>query len=71
MKVYTYSQARQRLSEVLNRARTEAVLIRRRGGEVFRITREKREGSPLDVEGVSTKAGTDDILEAVREVRER
>jgi len=37
MKVYTYSQARQNLSEVLNRSKGEEVLIRRRGGEVFRI----------------------------------
>lgn len=29
MKVYTYSQARQNLSEVLTRSRSEKVLIRR------------------------------------------
>jgi len=35
MKVYTYSEARQRLADVLNIARTEEVVIKRRGGETF------------------------------------
>jgi len=42
MKVYTYSEARQRLADVLNIARTEEVVIKRRGGETF-STREQRE----------------------------
>ncbi len=71
MKVYTYSQARQNLSEVLNQSKSEDVLIRRRGGEVFRISPQPREGSPFDVKGVRTKAKTQDILSAVREVRRR
>ena len=71
MKVYTYSQARQNLSKILNRARSEEVFIRRRGGEVFRIEPKTQEGSPFDVPGVKTKAKTADILKAVREVRER
>ena len=71
MKVYTYSQARQNLSEVLNRSKSEEVLIRRRGGEVFRVAPQPQEGSPFDVEGVRTKAKTEDILCAIREVRER
>jgi len=71
MKVYSYSQARQNLSEVLNRSKSEEVLIRRRGGEVFRISPQRRKGSPLDVKGVTTAASTQDILSAIREVRER
>jgi prevent-host-death family protein len=71
MKVYTYSQARQNLSEVLNRSKSEEVLIRRRGGEVFRIAPQQRGGSPFDVKGVKTKATTKDILSAIREVRQR
>src|SRR5690606_14205797 len=71
MKVYSYSQARQNLSEVLNRARTEKVLIRRRGGEVFAVVPAPQTGSPLDVPGVTTKARTADILSAIREVRRR
>ena len=71
MKVYTYSEARQRLSDVLNIARTEEVVIKRRGGETFSIVFKKSTDSPFDVPGIKTKATTKDILEAVRESRER
>jgi prevent-host-death family protein len=71
MKVYTYSEARQRLADVLNLARTEEVVIKRRGGEIFSITFKKSKKSPLDVPGIKTKATTKDILAAVRESRSR
>jgi prevent-host-death family protein len=71
MKVYTYSQARQNLSEVLNQSKSEEVLIRRRGGEAFAVVPKDREGSPFDVRGMRTKARTSDILAAIRDVRRR
>ncbi len=71
MKVYTYSQARQRLSEVLDTALKEEVLIRRRGAETFAVTRKRAAGSPFDVPSIKTRATTDDILDAVRESRSR
>ena len=71
MKVYTYSQARQNLSQVLSECKSEDVLIRRRGGEVFRVSPEPTEGSPFDVKGITTKATTADVLQAVRRVRQR
>jgi prevent-host-death family protein len=71
MKVYTYSEARQRLSDVLNNARNEEVVIKRRGGETFSIIFRKSRKSPFDVPGIQTKATTKDILAAVRESRER
>ncbi len=71
MRVYTYSQARQNLAEVLDRAKSEVVLIRRRGGDTFQVSVKPQEGSPLDVPTVQTQATTEDILSAVREVRER
>jgi len=71
MKVYTYSEARQRLSDVLNIARSEEVVIKRRGGETFSIIYKKSKKSPFDVPGIKTGATTKDILEAVRESRER
>jgi prevent-host-death family protein len=71
MKVYTYSEARQRLSDVLNTARGEEVIIKRRGGETFSIIYRKSKKSPFDVPGIQTKATTNDILAAVRESRER
>ncbi len=71
MKVYSFSQARQNLSEVLNRSKNEEVLIRRRGGEIFAILPKTKEGSPFDVEGLSTSASTADILAAIAETRMR
>jgi prevent-host-death family protein len=69
MKVYTYSQARQNLAEVLNQSRDEEVIIRRRGGDSFVVVPKAREGSPFDVPGVKTQARTTDILSAVKESR--
>ena len=71
MKVYTYSEARQRLADVLNIARSEEVIIKRRSGETFSIIYRKSKKSPFDVPGIQTKATTKDILAAVRESRER
>ena len=71
MKVYTYSEARQRLASILNIARTEEVIIKRRGGETFSIIFRKSERSPFDVPGIQTKATTNDILDAVKESRGR
>ncbi len=71
MKVYTYSEARQRLADVLNNARNEEVIIKRRGSEIFSVVYRKSKKSPFDVPGIDTKASTKDILTAVRESRER
>jgi prevent-host-death family protein len=71
MKVYTYSEARRRLADVLNIAKSEEVVIKRRGGETFSIIFRKSKKSPFDIPGIQTKATTKDILAAVRESRER
>jgi prevent-host-death family protein len=71
MKVYTYSQARQNLAEVLNQSKDESVIIRRRSGDSFAVVPKPREGSPFDVPGVKTAARTSDILAAVRESRSK
>lgn len=69
MKVYTYSEARQKFSAVLDIAKSEEVIIKRRGGDTFKIIFSRSPKSPFDVAGVKTKATTKDILEAVRESR--
>lgn len=71
MKVYTYSEARKRFAEVLNIAREEKVIIKRRGGETFTIVFKKTPTSPFDIPGIKTKATTKDILEAIKDSRER
>ena len=70
MKVFTYSEARQHLSDVLNIAQNEEVEIRRRDGQVFSIVSKKPiSDSPFDVEGIKTKVKSRDIISAVKESR--
>jgi len=70
MKVFTYSEARQNLSKLLNIARKEEVEIRRKDGTIFSlVSKQEKETSPFDVPGMKTKATTLDILRAVRESR--
>jgi hypothetical protein len=72
MKVYTYSQARQKLTKLLDDARREGqVQIKRRDGQTFVIKPVEENDSPLDVAGVSTNINLDELNQAVRESRER
>jgi len=68
MKEFTYSEARQRLAALLERARREgAVRIRRKDGQVFVLRPESPAGSPLDVPAIGARLSREDILGAVRE----
>ena len=70
MKVFTYSEARQNLSKVLMLAQSEEVEIRRKDGAVFSLRSKKHKTkSPFDVPGITTKATTQDILNAIRDSR--
>lgn len=70
MKEYTYSEARQHLASLLERARREgAVRIRRRDGQVFVLRPESAAASPLDVRGLSLGLSREEIVELVRESR--
>jgi prevent-host-death family protein len=70
MKVYSYSEARQQLAELLNRARREGqVEIRRRDGQAFVVRPAGIAGSPLDVAGVSNGFSREEVVELVRESR--
>lgn len=72
MKLYTFSDARQQFSKVLDTAKKEGkVLIRRRDGSLFSLTAEKAPVSPFDVEGISTKVTTSEIVDVLRSERER
>lgn len=72
MKVFTYSEARQNLASVLDRAQKEgAVRITRRNGVAFSLKPEVSGRSPLDVPPVKAKVSLEQILGAVRESRER
>ncbi len=75
MRVFTYSEARQKLKDVLDLARKEGeVRIQRRNGETFSLTamsEQDENKSPLDVGCVETSITRDQIVRAVREGHER
>lgn len=68
--VYTYTEARQNLSSLLDRAASEGeVRIKRRDGQIFVIRPEKTTDSPLDVEGIDLNVTTDEIVQFIAESR--
>ncbi|PIP42328.1 MAG: prevent-host-death protein [Desulfobacterales bacterium CG23_combo_of_CG06-09_8_20_14_all_51_8] len=72
MQVYTYSEARQKLALVLEQAEnTGKVLIRRKDGRTFSLVPEKIASSPLDVPTIRAKITTKEIVDIIREGRER
>jgi antitoxin Phd len=72
MKEYTYSEARQRFSSVLDEAKRKgAVRIRRRDGQVFVLSPEKSAKSPLDVLGINLNLGREEIVELIRAGRRK
>jgi hypothetical protein len=67
MKEFTYSEAREQFSSLLDRAKKEgAVRIRRRDGQIFVLRPEKIAKSPLDVPGINLNLSRDEIVELVR-----
>jgi hypothetical protein len=72
METYSYSEAKQKLSLILDKAkRVGRVLIRRKDGSVFEVKSISFDKSPLDVKGVDVKLGKDEILDLIREIRKR
>lgn len=72
MQVFTYSEAQQKLSRLLDEANSSGkALIRRRDGRTFAVTPEISKRSPLDVPGIDTGITTQEILDCLREGRER
>jgi PHD/YefM family antitoxin component YafN of YafNO toxin-antitoxin module len=72
MQIYTYSEARQKLAMVLEQAEsTGKVLIRRKDGRTFALIPEKSRSSPLDVPSIEANITTQEIVDIVREGRER
>lgn len=72
MKVYTYSQARQKLAQLLDEARKEGqVQIKRRDGQTFILKPVKEEESPLNIPGVTVDIELEELNKAVRDSRER
>ena len=72
MQVYTYSEARQKFSSVLDRAEsTGKVIIRRKDGRTFALIPEQTHSSPLDVPSIKTAVSAKELVEIVRKERGR
>jgi antitoxin Phd len=72
MEIYTYSEARQKLSSVLDKAEsTGKVIIRRKDGRTFAVVPERTPRSPLDVSSVKAAVSTEELVEIVRKERGR
>ena len=70
MNVYTYSEARQNLATLLEKAAREGeVRVKRKDGKTFVIRLEPNKESPLDVQGLDLGLTVSEILEAIREGR--
>lgn len=72
MEVYSYSEARQKLSSVLDQAEsTGKVFIRRRDGRTYSLVPERMPDSPLDVPSVKANISAREVVELVRRERGR
>ena len=72
MQVYTFSEARQKLASILEQASKEGeVRIKRRDGRSYILKPETNPKSPLDVKGVDLNLSATEIVDFVREARER
>lgn len=72
MKIYTYSQARERLADILEESKKEEIIIRRRKGDMFSIVPKMPiRRSPFDVTGLQKNISRKEILEAIQDSREQ
>ena len=68
--VYTYTEARQNLATLLDKAAAEGeVRSKRRDGQVFVIRLETAEKPPLDVGGIDLELSAEEIVAFVAEGR--
>jgi antitoxin Phd len=73
MKVYTYSEARAKLATILEEAKTEEVVIKRRKGDTYAIVPQPQRPrrSLFDVAGLRKGISREEIVDAIHESRER
>lgn len=72
MEVYTYSEARQNMAALLDKAdKGECIRIRRKDGHLYELRAATETSSPLDVEGVDLGITSEEIVGIIRESRNR
>jgi len=72
MREYSFTEARQHFASILEEAKKEGVVcVKKRDGEAFYIKPVTPKQSLLDVVGVDLGVTSSEIIEAIREGRER
>jgi hypothetical protein len=72
MQIYTYSEARQKLASVLDKAEAIGkVIIRRKDGRTFALIPEQTSSSPLNVPSIKASVSTKELVAIVRKERSR
>ncbi len=72
MREYSFTEARQHFASLLEEAKKEgAVCIKKRDGESFYLKPAEPKTSPLDIKGVDLEISSSEIVDIVREGRER
>ncbi len=72
MHVYTFSEAKQNFSNLLDQAQEEgAVQITRKDGQLFMLMPVTPKKSPLDIAGVDLHLSNEEIVCLVREGRDK
>ena len=72
MQVFTYSEARQKLSSLLDKAESSgSVIIRRRDGRTFTLKPLEPKISPLDVPSIRADISTRELVALLRGERNR
>ena len=72
MREYSFTEARQHFASILDEAKKEGVVcIKKRDGETFYLSPAVPKKSPLDVHGVNLGISSAEIVDIIREGRER
>ena len=72
MREYSFTEARQHFASILDEAKREGIVcIKKRDGESFYIKPATPKNSPLDVKGVDLGLSSSEIVDVIREGRER
>lgn len=72
MKDFTVSEAQQDLADLLEQVGRDGVVrIRRNDGRTFLVTPEQKVASPLDVPGIDLNLTKEEIIDFIREGRDR
>ena len=70
MNTYTYSEARQKLSHLLDKAKREGkVLIKRKDGSTFELKAIVDKKSGLDVKGINIDINSEEIIDYINDSR--